>query len=73
MITVFTQDNCQPCKQVKAWLDRHEIEFVERNVREDIEALEFIVSQNFNSTPVIQTDSDIWAGLNPTKMEALLH
>ena len=29
---IYTKNDCQPCKELKAWLDDHNIEYEERNI-----------------------------------------
>ncbi len=72
MITVFSQDNCVPCKKVKTWLDNKGVEYTERNIQHDPTAFEELVSMNYNSTPVIVAGSDSWAGIDLAKMKALV-
>ena len=71
-VTVFTQPNCAPCRRVKDWFSLKGVEFVERDVTRDPEALAEMRSLGFQGTPVIQTDSDAWIGINLEKMKELL-
>ncbi|MBB5174841.1 transcriptional regulator SpxA [Texcoconibacillus texcoconensis] len=32
MVTLLTSPSCTSCRKAKAWLEEHEIEFVERNI-----------------------------------------
>ncbi|TMW72929.1 transcriptional regulator SpxA [Alteribacter natronophilus] len=32
MVTLFTSPSCTSCRKAKAWLQEHDIEFVERNI-----------------------------------------
>jgi regulatory protein spx len=32
MVTVFTTPSCGSCRKAKAWLDEHQIEYMERNI-----------------------------------------
>ena len=70
-VVLFTQPTCAPCKQVKRQLITRGIEFTERDITQDPEALKDLRNLNFNGTPVIQTDDDAWIGFNAAKMEAL--
>jgi len=38
-ITLFVVPGCPLCERARAWLARHEIDFVERNVKNDFGAL----------------------------------
>jgi hypothetical protein len=48
------------------------VEFVERDVTQDPEALAEIYALGFKGVPVIKTDSDAWIGINLEKMKDLL-
>ena len=71
-VTVFTQPNCAPCRSVKKWLTDKGVDFVERDVTVDSEALTTIGMLGYAGTPVIQTESDSWIGVNLSKMKELL-
>lgn len=71
-VTVFTQPNCSPCRRVKDWFSSKGIEFVERDVTRDTEALAEMRALGFQGTPVVQTSSDAWIGINLEKMKDLL-
>lgn len=32
MVTLFTSPSCTSCRKAKAWLEEHQIEYVERNI-----------------------------------------
>lgn len=71
-VTVFTQPNCAPCKRVKDWFSNKGVDFVERDVTQDAGAMADFRALGFQGTPVIQTDTDAWIGINLEKMKDLL-
>ena len=77
-VEVYTQPNCQPCKAVKGWFDRHGVTYTDVDVRKDSDALQRIFDMGYKSTPVVIVwDSsrevrDSWQGLNMKKMQNLL-
>lgn len=50
-ITVFTQTGCHPCNLLKTWLNENQIPFVEKNIKEDQQALEEFDALNLKFTP----------------------
>jgi glutaredoxin len=70
-VVLYTQPSCNPCKQVKRQLTLKGIEFTERDVTQDPEALKDFKALGFTGTPVIQTDDDAWMGFDNDKIEAL--
>lgn len=71
MITVYSQPNCVPCKKVKSWLDGKDIAYVEKDVTADVAAFNELRNMGYNSTPVIVTATDNWAGIDLAKMKAI--
>lgn len=76
-VEVYTQPNCQPCKAVKGWFDRHGVTYTEVDVRKDSAALQRIFNMGYKSTPVVIVWDDLgmtyhWQGLNMKKMQNLL-
>lgn len=68
MITIYTKPNCQPCRMTKKYLTENHIDFTEINGLEHIDQLK---DEGFASFPVIKTETDSWAGFNPTKLKTL--
>jgi glutaredoxin-like protein NrdH len=72
MITVYTKPACVQCDQTKRFLDKSKIEYSTIDITENQEAFDKIISLGFKAAPVVITDSDSWAGFNPTKLAKLL-
>lgn len=74
MVTVFSKANCQPCRLTKMALDRGGVEYVERRVDEDPEALATIKELGYLQVPVVLTQAgEHWSGLNPDKIGQLVN
>lgn len=72
MVTVFTSPSCQPCRISKKILNDLGVEFVERDVSTDLEALEMAKNLGYNSSPVVLLDTgEHWQGLDPDRLKAL--
>lgn len=72
MITIFTKNDCQPCRLTKDFMKRHEIEYEERNIEDDESAYAEVVALGYNSVPVVRTPSGFhWNGLRPDFLKDL--
>lgn len=72
MVTVISAPNCFPCKFTKVRLDKRGIEYEERNIADDPEALELAKSLGYSQSPVvIAPDGSHWSGLDPDRIDAL--
>ncbi|MDH6363847.1 regulatory protein spx [Enterococcus sp. PF1-24] len=67
MLTLFTSPSCTSCRKARAWLQEHEIPFVERNVFSDpldIDELTHILTMTENGTEdIISTRSKVFQKL----------
>lgn len=70
--TVYTTNNCQPCKMTKRHLDKMGLEFSEINIVENPEALAQLKAMGYTSAPVVvSATGESWSGFNPTKLNSL--
>lgn len=53
MITVYTKNNCMPCKMTKRKLQELGVNYKEHNVDEEPEALEYLMEKGYRSLPVV--------------------
>ncbi|QOY34176.1 transcriptional regulator SpxA [Anaerobacillus isosaccharinicus] len=74
MVTLFTSPSCTSCRKAKAWLEEHNIEFVERNIFAEpltIEEVKEVVRMTEDGTDeIISTRSKVFQELN-VEVEAL--
>lgn len=68
-IIVYSQPNCGECKMVKAFLNHHNIEFKEKDIRKDKEAYDTLIQANFRSTPVTFINEESIAGFDIESLE----
>lgn len=68
MLTLYTSPSCTSCRKARAWLQEHEIPFVERNVFSealDISELKRILQMTEDGTEeIISTRSKVFQKLN---------
>ena len=73
-VIVYSTPLCAPCEQVKAYLRRHGVDFVVKDLLMDEDAAERLESFNIRSAPALEVDGEILAGpdLNPDRIDEVL-
>jgi glutaredoxin-like protein NrdH len=71
-IVVYTMTGCQHCAGVKEYLAEKGIEFTERNVLEDDEAMADFRELGFRGTPVTLIGEEAIVGFDRAKFDELL-
>lgn len=72
-ITVYTTNQCQPCKATKRKLKSLGVGdlMLEINAEEDVEAGDYLRELGYTQTPVVMTSyGDEWTGFRPDLLEA---
>ncbi len=68
MVTLYTSPSCTSCRKAKAWLEEHEISYVERNIFSEplsIQEIKEILRMTEDGTDeIISTRSKIFQKLN---------
>ncbi|OIJ10128.1 transcriptional regulator Spx [Anaerobacillus arseniciselenatis] len=68
MVKLFTSPSCTSCRKAKAWLEEHNIEFVERNIFAEpltIEEVKEVVRMTEDGTDeIISTRSKVFQEMN---------
>lgn len=75
MITVYTKNNCVPCKMTKRKLQELGVNYKEINVDENFEALEFLMEYGFRSLPVVFNSNGlpmVTGGYAPNILETIV-
>ncbi|WPH57017.1 glutaredoxin [Enterococcus phage G01] len=75
MITVYTKNNCMPCKMTKRKLQELGVNYKEINVDENLEALEFLMEYGFRSLPVVFNENGapmVIGGYAPNILETIV-
>ncbi|MGT2895253.1 glutaredoxin-like protein NrdH [Streptococcus entericus] len=71
-ITVFTKNNCMPCKMTKKFLTENGVDFEEINIEEQPEKIDYVKSLGFSSAPVIEAGDIVFSGFQPAKLKELI-
>lgn len=53
VVYVYTKPNCVQCRMVKRYLDNKKIPFIEINIENDEDVINFLKGQGISSAPVI--------------------
>ncbi|HFI0467749.1 TPA: glutaredoxin-like protein NrdH [Streptococcus suis] len=72
MVTIYSKNDCVQCKMSKKFLDEHNVAYKEINLDEQPEFIEYVKSLGFSAAPVIETESEVFSGFQPTKLKALV-
>lgn len=76
-MTVFTQPTCGPCNDFKNYLEAKSIEFINKDVSNDLEARQDFLDNKFQYTPTsiieINGEKHIVVGGNTPEIEKLLN
>lgn len=70
-VTVITSPGCQPCRITKKMLSDRGVEYRERNVADDPDALELARSLGHSTSPVVIAGEQNWSGFRPDLIAAL--
>lgn len=73
-VTVYSTPTCPFCKQVKKYLDAHQVAYTDFDVSSDQEkAEEMIKVSGQMGVPVIVIDQEILVGFDKEKLQELLN
>jgi glutaredoxin len=59
-VIVYSKNNCPYCVQAKNQLKNAEVDFIEVNIEEDLEARDFIIGQGHRTMPQIYKDGKLF-------------
>lgn len=71
MVIVVSSPGCQPCRLTKRVLTDNKVEFIERNVADDPEALDLVKELGYSSAPVVIAGDQHWTGFRPDLLSSL--
>ena len=71
-VVVYSQPGWGPCHREKEFLSQKGIEFVDKDVRADQQALKELIDMGYQSTPVTIIDGEAVVGFDQNKIEQLL-
>lgn len=70
-VTVYSRNNCMQCKMTKRFLTEHHVDFIEHNINDDPQYVDYLRDQGFQSLPVIETADTKFSGFRPDQLQKL--
>jgi glutaredoxin-like YruB-family protein len=72
--TIYTQNDCPPCKIVKMFLNDKQIEFVEKNISQDQKARDELTKvYGAYSTPTVVVNNEVIIGFDLERLSKALN
>jgi glutaredoxin-like protein NrdH len=71
MVTIYTQNPCQPCRMTKKEFDKKGISYKEISIAENPEARDAVLALGYMQAPVVVTENGHWGGFRPDKIKEL--
>jgi glutaredoxin 3 len=72
-IVIYSTPTCVYCKMAKAFFQKHNVVYEEKDVAHDHQALEEMINKSHQlGTPVIEVDGEIVVGFDQTKLAQLI-
>lgn len=72
-VTIYTSPTCRFCTMAKDYLTEKGVEFTEKNVAVDQEAVKFLMSKGHRGVPVIYVDDEEIVGFDQNRLDQLLN
>lgn len=73
LITIYTQSTCSYCNELKDYLKKRNIEYVEKDISKDKEAWNELVNKyKARATPLLIYGDKQLLGFNPDELDAIL-
>lgn len=70
-VTIYSRNNCMQCKMTKRFLTEHHVDFIEHNINENPQYVDYLKNRGFQSLPVIETADTQFSGFRPDKLQQL--
>ncbi len=72
-ITIYTKDNCQQCKMTKRFLTDKNVTYIERNIDNDPQYIDWLKAQGFQSVPIVTSEENELTiiGFRPDQLKTL--
>lgn len=71
-VVVYTAPGCSVCKAEVKYLSQRNIDFTEKNIRTDLDAMQEMVEINSQSTPTTVIDGEVIIGFDKERISEKL-
>lgn len=72
-VEVISKSNCIQCTMTKRKLQADGVEFIERMIETDSDALAKVRQLGYTSMPVVVAGDNHWSGFQPDRIKSLLN
>lgn len=72
MITLYSKPACPGCRMTKRFFEKNGIQFVERDVTVEPDALAHVRALGYSQMPVVETATESWSGYDPDRLAAIV-
>ena len=72
-VEIYTSNNCGYCHMAKEFFKENNIEYIEHNISEDLEAKKALIKKGYRSVPVIDINGEEMVGFDKEKVVAILN
>lgn len=60
------------CRMTKKFLEENKVDFIEINLDEQPEKIDYVKSLGFTSAPIIEAGDVVFSGFQPTKLKEII-
>ena len=71
-VEIYTSSSCGYCHMAMEFFKENNIEYIEHNISEDLEAKKALIKKGYRSVPVININGEEMMGFDKEKVAALL-
>lgn len=71
-VVVYTAPGCSVCRAETEFLTQNNVEFTEKNIRTDLDAMQEMVEINSQSTPTTVIDGEVIIGFDKERISEML-
>jgi len=71
-VEIYTSSSCGYCHLALDFFKENNIEYIEHNISEDLEAKKALIKKGYRSVPVININGEEMMGFDKEKVAALL-
>ncbi|WP_057874496.1 glutaredoxin-like protein NrdH [Loigolactobacillus rennini] len=67
-LTIYTKNGCIQCRMTERFLKEHGIPYVEHNIDQEPEYIDYLKAKGYQATPVVETADTSFFGFRPDQL-----
>ncbi|MBU3111195.1 glutaredoxin family protein [Clostridium lacusfryxellense] len=71
-VEIYTSNSCGFCHLAKEFFEENNIEYIEHNISENVDAKKALIKKGYRSVPVIDINGNEMVGFDKEKVVAIL-